>query len=536
MKTALISVFDKVGIVAFVRALVALGFNIISSGGTAKVLREAGIPVRDVAELVGGDAILGHRVVTLSREVHAGLLARDTPEDNAELEKLGIPRIDLVCVDMYPLEKAITDPNATTESVIENTDIGGPTMLSSAAKGRRIVVCDPADRTRVIEWLQNDRPDADKFVNELCAKADGVVAAYRLLSARFHSKGAIDGMVGTKTIVCKYGQNPSLQAAYYATGNGRLAIHAFKQVGGTEPSFINLTDLSRAVHTLTQCAANFRASFGQTPKIALAVKHGNCCGAAYGDDPCTVIRKMIESDPTSIHGATVLCNFPLDERLATELRTYKHPATKQLPKRLIDVVAATAFDEGAESVMERKAGKCRMFANPALPDVNADDLPRSRIRVIDRDGFLKEEGEPFILDVDDPRMEKKGEMTLIERLDLVFAHGIGSTSNSNTICLVKNGMLIALAVGQQSRVRAGKLALMICEESGHDPHGAIAYSDSFFPYSDGPLVLARAGIAGLFASSGSNNDPTVFQELFSAFPDLTFWSRKDKECRGFAYH
>ena len=193
---ALLSVYDKNGIVDFAKELVGLGWEILASGGTAKALTDAGIPVTDVASLVGGGAILGHRVVTLSREIHAGLLATDSPADVAELAKLNIPRIDLVCVDLYPLKEEIAKPGSTRESVIEKTDIGGPTMIRSASKGRRIVICDPKDRMKVVEWLKAGKPDEHNFINSLCAKSEAVVADYCLTSARYHSQGTLDGQVG----------------------------------------------------------------------------------------------------------------------------------------------------------------------------------------------------------------------------------------------------------------------------------------------------------------------------------------------------
>ena len=183
-KWALLSVFSKTGIVELARELLALGWNLLASGGTARVLREAGMTVKDVAELVGGSAILGHRVVTLSREIHAGLLA--TPDQRAELEALRLPWIDLVCVDLYPLEEEIARPGATRESVIEKTDIGGPTMIRSAAKGRRIVIVDPADRPMVIQWLKAGRPVEDQFITSLVVKAERTVGEYCLASAAYH--------------------------------------------------------------------------------------------------------------------------------------------------------------------------------------------------------------------------------------------------------------------------------------------------------------------------------------------------------------
>ena len=193
MPTALISAFNKDGIVPFAKTLIDLGWTIISSGGTARVLSEAGLAVTDVAEISGLPAVLGHRVVTLVPHMHGGWLA--TEDQRAELNQLGYPWIDLCCVDFYPLKQAIEDPSATEMSVIEKTDIGGPTMVRSAAKGRRIVVVDPADRVRVLEWIKAGQPDQDAFKRQLAAKAEGVVADYCLQAAHFHSDGAITGSV-----------------------------------------------------------------------------------------------------------------------------------------------------------------------------------------------------------------------------------------------------------------------------------------------------------------------------------------------------
>jgi len=188
-KTALLSVFHKEGITQFAQALVVLGWNILSSSGTCRRLREAGVPVTDVAEMVG-EPILGHRVVTLSREIHAGLLATSSAEDQAELDRLGIIRIDLVCVDLYPLLEEIGRPGSTPDSVLNKTDIGGPALLRSAAKGQRIVICDPADRQRVIAALLADGVEQELLI-ELCAKAEFTVARYAALSAHYWSNGRL---------------------------------------------------------------------------------------------------------------------------------------------------------------------------------------------------------------------------------------------------------------------------------------------------------------------------------------------------------
>src|SRR3989344_1659719 len=206
-KTALISVYNKEGIADFARELTSLGWKIISSGGTAKHLSGAGIPVTDVAEITGMPAILSHRVVTLHPKIQGGLLALDTPEHLAELEKYGIPYIDMVCCDLYPLEDEVGNPSATRQSVIEKTDIGGPTMIRSGAKGRRITICDPADRPQAIEWLKNGEPERGEFLNNLAAKDDEAIARYCGLSAEYHSNGKYKNIFGKRFLECAYGEN-----------------------------------------------------------------------------------------------------------------------------------------------------------------------------------------------------------------------------------------------------------------------------------------------------------------------------------------
>ncbi|MEE8131552.1 MAG: bifunctional phosphoribosylaminoimidazolecarboxamide formyltransferase/IMP cyclohydrolase, partial [Candidatus Paceibacterota bacterium] len=213
-KTALISVYHKQGIEDFARQLIELGWQIFASGGTAKYLKENSIPIKDVAELVGGDAILDHRVVTLSREVHAGLLSRNITEDIKEMEKLGLPRIDLVCCDFYPLAEEINKSDSSIDSILEKTDIGGPTMVRSGAKGGRIVICDPSDRQIVINQLKDKGDIDEKTLQYLRAKAEAVVSAYCLDSARFHSKGNFDGILGWMVSELAYGENRDQSPAF----------------------------------------------------------------------------------------------------------------------------------------------------------------------------------------------------------------------------------------------------------------------------------------------------------------------------------
>jgi len=548
---ALLSVFNKAGLVEFAQELLNLGFELIASGGTARRLKEADLPVQDVAELVGGGAILGHRVVTLSREVHAGLLATRNDVDLLEMEKLGLPYIDLVCVDLYPLQQEIAKPEATRESVIEQTDIGGPTMLRSAAKGRRIVICNLARRQSVIDWLKAGQPNADSFITDLAAEAEGVVADYCLASARYHSGGNIDGFVGTQVAALRYGENPSHASALFSFQRDHpLALDKFEQVGGTTPSHINLTDLDRLARTVLQIATTFEKNTGHVPCIAVVVKHGNACGAAVADHPEIALQKMIMGDPMAIFGGVVMVNFVVDESLATILRTYGMPEGE---RRLLDGVIAPSFTNHADEVLERKkSGKCRMWVNSALTNLSQKYLEQVQYRPV-CGGFLRQTGVPFILDVEDDRMERSAPARRRQELDLILAFAIGSTSLSNTITLVRDAMLIGNAVGQHARVRAAKLALMIARESGHGLKsrnqfrrlfewlglikrkvGGVAYGDSFFPEPDGLEVLAKAGVKLIFASSGSVNDAVVREA--AAKHGVALYTLPDKVCRGFFGH
>jgi len=530
MPVALLSVYNKEGITYFAKELHKLGWRIISSGGTANEIKKAEIPVTDVAELVGGGAILGHRVVTLSRQVHAGLLAQDTPEDRAELERLGIPWIDMVCVDLYPLQEEIKKADATRESIIEKTDIGGPTMLRSAAKGRRIVICDPYDREPVLDWLKAGKPDEDNFITKLAAKAEMIVAEYCLASAKYHSQGLYDGIIGRRVLECLYGENAwQKPAALYSIRSGdALALENFEVVAGTSPSYNNLCDVDRLLQTVTHIAAAFEVNRGKIPLIAVGCKHGNPCGATVRDGPVEVIQRMIEGDTRAIFGGLVMVNFHLDVEAAEELLTYLMPAGE---RRLLDGVIAPSFSEQAINMLKRKGDKCRFLRNPTLSALGLDSAPRFRYV---RGGFLRQPNYTFVLDLKDPQVTKGDQLTPEQENNLLLAWAIGATSNSNTITLVKDGYLIGNGVGQQDRVSGCVLAVRRAKDANHETPGAFAYSDSFFPFADGPAVLAEAGIKVIFASSGSVRDEEV--KRLCQDKDMALYLIPDKVGRGFFGH
>jgi phosphoribosylaminoimidazolecarboxamide formyltransferase/IMP cyclohydrolase len=542
-KTALLSVYYKDGIVEFARALIALGWQILSSGGTAKALQAAGVPVIDIEVIVGPPMFEG-RVKTLSRELHAGMLARKLEEDLKELERLGLPRIGIVCVDFYDMKAEIARPGSTRESVIELTDVGGPTMLHSGAKGERIVVCDLQDRARVIEWLKAGCPDEQNFIDQLCAKADAIVADYCLAASRYRSGGKFDGVVGQLVQTCKYGENPSMTPAgsYKDIGNNDpLALHNFKVIDGADPSYINWTDVDRMLQTMTHLAAAFDVNKKfvprlESPKLASGVKHGNTCGGAAGNNAIDVINRMLSGDLRAIFGGWISTNFRIGVLEAEALlRLHLPPESKADAKRLLDGVVAPSFAPEVIRLFERKEGKCRLVVNPALEKLDASSLDTSPRRRQVRGGYLLQPNYTYIIDFNDPRIKRFGPRPTAEQFrDLIIGWAVGSTSNSNTITTVIDGKVVGNGCGGQDRVGVGDLSVKKANDARHYLPGASSYSDSFFPFPDGPEVLAKAGIKAILTSSGSINDELTI-EVCERY-GISLIMVPDKVGRGFFGH
>jgi phosphoribosylaminoimidazolecarboxamide formyltransferase/IMP cyclohydrolase len=531
---ALLSVYDKTGIAEFAKGLHELGWNIISSGGTAKVVAEAGVPVTDVADLVGGEAILGHRVVTLSREIHSGLLADATkPEDLQELKDRGIPFIDLVAVDMYPLEEEIASGNATLSSVIEKTDIGGPTMLRAGAKARRIVLSRPEQRSEVLQWLTDDKPEETAFRDALCAVAEYECARYIMISAKYHGGEDVAGWIGRRVAPTKYGENPwQTPAGLYADNRvaaDPLGLDQFTHQKGWELSYINETDMHRLLQTVTHIAAGFEVNFGTVPAIAVGVKHGNACGAGVAQTAVEAVQKMLEGDEIAIFGGVVMVNGVIDADVATALMQHHMPEGQN---RLLDGVVGSEVTPEAMEILSR--AKLRIVTNPALANLTTASLETAAIYRNVRGGMLVQPNYTFVADLQADYIERHGSVTPQQERDLIQAWAVGSTSNSNTICIVRDGRMLGNGVGQQDRVGAAKLAVTRATSRDHDVKGASAYSDSFFPFPDGPLVLADAGITAILTSSGSVKDPEVIETLTAKNVSTTMLP--DKTGRGFFGH
>jgi len=536
-KIALISVYDKTGIKDFAKSLVDLGWKIISSGGTAKHLSDAGISVTDVADITGMKAILSHRVATLHPKILGGLLALNTPEHLAELKKYEIPWIDMVCADFYPLEEEINNSGANRESVIEKTDIGGPTMIRSGAKGRRITICDSGDRVKVIEWLKNGEPDSEDFLNKLAAKAEAAISRYCATSAEYHSSGLYKSIFGKKVLECAYGENayqkPTSLYRNHQSKNDSLAIHNWQLIAGSPMSYNNICDLDRMMQTMTHIGAGFEKNFGKVPHVAIGAKHGNACGVGIDENNLEAVRKMLLGDLRAIFGGCVMLNFLVDEKIAEELiHKYCEPN-----KRLLDIVAAPSFSPEAVEILSRKKGKCRLLANPAILKAGLLSLDiAKRFRYV-RGGFMEQPNYTFV-----PELPKTVfDSEVLKNVVLVWA--IGCTSNSNTITIVKESRLYGNGVGQQDRVGAAKLAIFRADESANfadskinkaDLENAVAYSDSFFPFTDAVEVLINRGIKTIFSTSGSVNDEKII-ELCKA-KNVNLIMLPDTEARGFYQH
>jgi phosphoribosylaminoimidazolecarboxamide formyltransferase/IMP cyclohydrolase len=532
-KIALISVYDKTGIKDFAKSLVDLGWKIISSGGTAKHLSEAGVPVTDLADITGFPAILSHRVVTLHPKIHGGLLALDTPEHLAELEKYGIPWIDMVCSDLYPLEDEINKVGSTRESVIAQTDMGGIALIRSSSKGRRITICDGADRIKVIEWLKNGEPQGqqqEKFINDLASKAEAVVARYCAVSAEYHGAEEYKIIFGEKKIECAYGENAYQKPAglyeNLKNNNDQLSIHNWVLVAGSPMSYNNICDLDRMMQTMTHIGAGFEKNFNIVPAVAIGAKHGNACGVGVGENELEVIGKMLIGDLRAIFGGCVMLNFPVDEKIAEELINKFSP---EGVRRLLDIVAAPSFSPKAVDILSRKKGKCRILVNPNIEKAGLNSLDStSRFRYV-RGGFLTQPNYTFV-----PKLENK---------NVLLAWAVGCTSNSNTITLVKGGRLYGNGVGQQDRVGAAKLAIFRADDAARfadgskdkaDLENAVAYSDSFFPFPDAPEVLIDRGVKTIFSTSGSVNDEKIIELCKTRGVNLIMLP--DALARGFYQH
>lgn len=492
MPRALLSVSDKTGLIEFARGLADLGWELVSTGGTARALRAAGLETIDVSEVTGFPEMMDGRVKTLHPAVHGGLLARrDVPEHMAAIAEHGIQPIDLVAVNLYPFRETIARKGVTPEQAIENIDIGGPSMLRSAAKNFESVwvIVDPNDYSRVLAALHAKDRDVD---------------LRRLLAGKVYAHtGAYDGAIASwfaqqreekfpETIVVslqraqplRYGENPGQAAAFYTERPG-VGLAALKQRGGKELSFNNLLDLEGALLAVDPFEASTACAI---------VKHTTPCGLAVGSSALDAYRKALACDPVSAFGSVVAFTTPVDDATADAVSSL-----------FVECIVAPEFSEGAVEILGRK--NLRVLEGKASwgSDGGTTNLDYKRVR----GGVLVQERAPVLINDAEWNVATKRAPTDAEYADLLFAWRAVASVKSNAIVLVRDGATIGIGAGQMSRVDAAFLAVHKAETAGHPTEGSVLGSDAYFPFRDGIDQAANAGVKAIVQPGGSIRDAEV---------------------------
>jgi phosphoribosylaminoimidazolecarboxamide formyltransferase/IMP cyclohydrolase len=491
MPRALLSVSDKTGLVDLARGLAERGWELISTGGTASALRAAGLATRDLADVTGFPEMLDGRVKTLHPAVHGGLLARrDRPEHMRAIEEHGIHPIDLVCVNLYPFRETVARPDVTPEAAIEQIDIGGPSMLRSAAKNFAAVwvVVDPADYPRVLAAVGEDaRSDDHALRRELAGKVYAHTAAYDAAIAswfaaqrgdRFPETAAV-GLHRAQTL--RYGENPGQEAAFYVESPG-AGLAGLRQLGGKELSFNNLLDLEGALIATDPFAGE---------SCCAIVKHTTPCGLAVGESALEAYRKALACDPVSAFGSVIAFTVPVDEECAEAVSSL-----------FVECVVAPAFGPGAVDVLMRKKN-LRVLEGTARWPAGALDFKRVR------GGLLVQDRPPMPASDEGWQVVTRRAPTEAERADLRFAWRAVASVKSNAIVLVRDGMTIGIGAGQMSRVDASYLAAHKARQQAHETAGSALGSDAFFPFRDGVEHAAAAGVTAIVQPGGSVRDAEV---------------------------
>ena len=481
IQRALLSVYDKSGLVDFAGGLRAAGVELIASGGTAQALREAGLPVMSVEELTGLPSILGGRVKTLHPAIHAAILARGTDEDQATLEAAGWQPIDLVVVNLYPFVETISREDATEAGAIEQIDIGGVALIRAAAKNfaRVTVITGPEDYAAVLKEIEAGGDTTPETRRRLAQKAFAVTAAYdAAITAYFSGEGEAAlppalSITLPQAQMLRYGENPHQQAALYAPpGVGPLGGELLQ---GKPLSYNNLLDIDAA----WAAAGDFDA-----PTIVI-VKHLSPCGVASGDDLAETFRAALASDPVSAFGGVIACNRPFDGATA-----------RALGDLFVEAIAAPDFTvEAREILADRRS--CRLLRVKPLPPM------RYSLRSV-RGGLLAQT--PDTGDGADWRVVTKRAPNEEEMAALRFAWRAVKHVKSNAIVLARGTATVGIGGGLPSRVDAVKLAV---EKAGERAAGAVLASDAFFPFPDGPEVAAGAGVTAIVQPGGSIRDEEV---------------------------
>ncbi len=493
-RRALLSVSDKNGLVDFARGLAALGIELVSTGGTARHLRDAGLAVTGVSELTDFPEILDGRVKTLHPRIHGGLLAdRSKPAHLAALEEHGIGRIDLVVVNLYPFRQTVADPKATADEIVEMIDIGGPAMVRASAKNFAgvAVVVDPLDYPRILDELRSGAgvvPAASRLA--LARKAFGHTAAYdAAVAAWFASRTSeaddfpvLLSLDLERELLPRYGENPHQGAAVYRTVGGAGILGGMTQIQGKELSWNNLLDAD---------AARKLVALFDEPAVVI-VKHNNPCGVGRGADLLEAYGRALECDPVSAFGSIVAVNRPLDAA-----------AVAAMADLFIEVLAVPAVDEEALALLSAKKNLRLIVAPPyAYEDGDVE------LRAVDG-GFLAQHADGRREEPTTWTCPTKRAPSAAERRALEFAWSVSRYVKSNAIVIANGDQTIGIGAGQMSRVDSCRIAT---SKSRLPLAGSVAASDAFFPFRDGLDVLAAAGITAVVQPGGSKRD----DELVSA--------------------
>ncbi len=528
MTTALLSVSDKTGVLDLARALHTLGVKLLSTGGTARLLAEAGLPVQEVADLTGFPEMLDGRVKTLHPRIHGGLLARrDVPAHMAALTEHGIGTIDLLVVNLYPFAQATARATCTLDDAIENIDIGGPAMLRAAAKNWEhvAVVIAPADYPRVLAELAAGAVTREtRFmlagkVFAHTAAYDGMISNYlSALAPGSESTGtavpvrepfpAVLNLQFSKTQDMRYGENPHQAAAFYREANGAVAAPEFAtasappsvaaptgllaqwtQLQGKALSFNNIADADAA----WECVKSF------DEPACVIVKHANPCGVAVGADLCEAYLKALKTDPTSAFGGIVAFNRPLDARVAQAM---------QESKQFVEVLIAPSVPEAVRPLYAAKQN-LRLLEVPLAPDTR--DTPAGNAWDYKRvgGGLLVQSGDAKNVASHELRVVSRTAPTPAQLADLQFAWKVAKFVKSNAIVFCGAGMTLGVGAGQMSRVDSARIASIKAANSGLSLAGSAVASDAFFPFRDGLDVVVDAGASCVIQPGGSMRDDEV---------------------------
>ncbi|MBD1938996.1 bifunctional phosphoribosylaminoimidazolecarboxamide formyltransferase/IMP cyclohydrolase [Microcoleus sp. FACHB-68] len=496
-RLALLSTSDKTGLIDLARCLVEeFQFDLISSGGTAVALKNAGVPVTKVSDYTGSPEILGGRVKTLHPRIHGGILARrDFPEDVADLQANDIRGIDLVVVNLYPFEQTIAKAGVTLPEAIEQIDIGGPTLLRASAKNFNYltVLCDPAQYNEYLQELRQNNSEASLTFRQKCAlKAFEHTAAYdRAISAYLtgqqESKEEAEksplpqefSISGRQLQSLRYGENPHQPAAWYQVGTTPTGWASAIKVQGKELSYNNLVDLEAARRIIAEFAGP------ESDPAAAILKHTNPCGVALGNSLVEAYEKAFSADCVSAFGGIVALNRPIDARTATALT-----------QTFLECVVAPACDPDAEEILKSKS-KVRVLL---LPDLHSG--PQETLKAI-AGGFLVQASDDAVEDPSQWQVVTDLQPTPDQLAEMLFAWKISKHVKSNAIVVTRQRTTVGVGAGQMNRVGSVKIAL---EQAGEKATNGVLASDGFFPFDDSVRTAAAAGISAIAQPGGSLRD------------------------------